>query len=253
MLIRTMQDVEAAGKPVAIAHGAATAVRLLLKRDGAGFSVSEARCPPGTGSDLWYKNHWEANVIRSGTARLEDSVDGRRWDLKPGDMYLVGPTDRHRVTVTSPDLLRVISVFNPPIEGVETHDADNAYPPTGPIPPRKDRMLVRTGRDARAAGLSAEVSAGSGSVVHLIVGGDGVGFSVSDVHLKRGHRSDHQHKGHWVAGLVLDGTLEVTDKKQQQVHRLGPGGLYCVGSAEAHQLHAVNDVHMVSVANPPIA
>ena len=252
MLIRTMREVEAAGKTIVINHGAASAVRLLLKGDGVGFSVSEARMMPGTVANLWYKNHWEANYVRSGTSVLEDVVGGRRWNLRPGDLYLVGPTDRHRMTATSSDIFRVVSVFNPPIAGQETHDADNSYPATGPIPPRKDRMFVRTPSDVRAAGHYSEAPDGSRSIAHIVTRSDEVGFSYSDVHLRRGYRSDHRYKHHRTASLVLEGTLEVTDRANGRVDRLGPGGLYCVGPGDGHQLSAVEDVHMISIFNPPL-
>ena len=41
-------------------------MRLLTKSDGVDFSVSEARTSGGKSSDLWYKNYWEANYVRSG-------------------------------------------------------------------------------------------------------------------------------------------------------------------------------------------
>lgn len=252
MLIRTMGDVEAAGRTIIINHGAASAVRLLLKDDGVGFSVSEARMRPGTVANLWYKNHWEANYVRSGTAVLEDMVAGRHWNLKTGDLYLVGPTDRHRLTATSPEVFRVVSVFNPPIAGLETHDADNSYPPTGPIPPRTDRMLVRTPDSVRAAGQVSELADGSGSIGHFITKDDQVGFSYAAVRLKPGYRADHTYKHHTTASLVLEGVLEVTDQGTGEVHRLGPGGLYSAGPRDPHRLHAVDAVHMISVFNPPL-
>lgn len=252
MLIRTMGDVEAAGKTIVINHGAASAVRLLLKDDGVGFSVSEARMRSGTVANLWYKNHWEANYVRSGTAVLEDMVDGRHWNLKPGDLYLVGPTDRHRLTATSPEVFRVVSVFNPPIAGLETHDADNAYPATGPLPPRTERMLVRTPDDVRVAGHERELAGGTGRVAHFITRSDQVGFSYAAVRLKPGHRSEHLHKHHTSACLVLEGALEVTDLGAGTARRLGPGSLCCVGHEDRHRLHAVDEVHMISVLNPAL-
>lgn len=252
MLIRTMGDVEAAGKTIIINHGAASAVRLLLKADGAGFSVSEARMRSGTIANLWYKNHWEANYVRSGTAVLEDMVAGRHWNLKTGDLYMVGPTDRHRLTATSPEVFRVVSVFNPPIAGLETHDADNSYTASGPVPPRTERMLVRTPEDVRSAGRVGELNGGSGTIAHIIVNADQVGFSYSDVRLRPGHRSEHRHKHHVMASLVLEGALAVTDRGTGQAHRLGPGGLYFSTPGEAHEIQALDEVHMISVFNPPL-
>ena len=84
MLIRTMDQLEAEGRIISISHGRATAVRLITKSDGLNFSISEARAQAAGQSDLWYKNHWEANYARSGNATLENRTTGERWELKPG-------------------------------------------------------------------------------------------------------------------------------------------------------------------------
>ena len=117
MLVRTMEQLEAEGRVISISHGKASAVRLLTKSDGVGFSVSEARADGGRSSDLWYKNHWEANFVRSGHGVLEDRSTGEQWPLAPGVLYCVGPTDRHRVTRDENESMRIISVFNPPHRG----------------------------------------------------------------------------------------------------------------------------------------
>ena len=119
MLIRTMAELESEGRVISISHGKSSAVRLLTKSDGVGFSVSEARASAGESSDLWYTNHWEANYIRSGRGVLEDRGTGERWPLAPGVVYCVGPADRHRVTRNAGEGMRIISVFNPPILGEE--------------------------------------------------------------------------------------------------------------------------------------
>ena len=100
MLVRTMAELESEGRIVSISQGKSSAVRLLTRSDGVGFSVSEARSSAGESSDLWYKNHWEANYIRSGRGVLEDRGTGERWPLALGVVYCVGPADRHRVETT---------------------------------------------------------------------------------------------------------------------------------------------------------
>ena len=135
MIVRSLAELEASGRIVSISHGKATAARLVTRSDGLDFSLSEARARHAGHSDLWYKHHWEANFIRSGRATLEDRGTGEQWTLEPGVLYCVGPDDRHRIVRHEDTDMRIISVFNPPIEGHETHDEDGAYPPTGPLPP----------------------------------------------------------------------------------------------------------------------
>jgi L-ectoine synthase len=133
MLIRTMQALESEGRIVSILHSTSTAVRLLTKADGLTFSISEARAQQAGHAELWYQHHWEANYVRAGRATIEDRTSGQRWPLAPGVLYCMGPQDKHRL-LWDDARLRIISVCNPPLVGDETHDADGAYPPTGPVP-----------------------------------------------------------------------------------------------------------------------
>ena len=86
--------------------------------------------------------------VRAGRATLEDRTTGQRWTLEPGVLYCVGPKDKHRI-IRDDARLRIISVFNPPLVGNETHDADGAYPPTARFQGRAH--VVRTLEDVRQA------------------------------------------------------------------------------------------------------
>ena len=252
MLVRTMKQVEAEGRVISISHGKASAVRLLTKSDGLNFSVSEARASAAGHSDLWYKNHWEANYVRSGNATLENRTTGEEWALEPGVLYCVGPNDKHRIKRTQPSNMRIISVFNPPIEGLETHDEDGAYPPTGDIPAGQEQMFVRTLEDVRAAGREVVVADGLATSQRYVTAADNLGFSVHSVLLKAGVGGDLWYKNHWEANLILDGTMEVKDYATDEVHELGPGSLYLVGPKDRHNVNPLTDVHVISVFDPPL-
>lgn len=119
---------------VSIGGGHAEARRYLTKADDVGFTISDLTAKGSeNGADLWYKHHVEANFIVSGTAEVTDSASGQSWPLTPGSLYLVGPRDRHQVFSSTG--FHVLSIFNPPLVGNETHDEDGSYPPTGPLPP----------------------------------------------------------------------------------------------------------------------
>lgn len=252
MLVRTMAQIEAEGRVISISHGKASAVRLLTKADGLNFSISEARGREASVSTLWYKNHWEANYVRSGTATLEDCATGQRWPLAPGVLYCVGPMDKHRVIREAGEEIRIISVFSPPIVGQETHGADGAYPPSGDLPPRQGRMTVTTLEDVRAAGLEVSVNGGRALSQRYLTAADQLGFSFHSVKLRQGVETDLWYKNHWEGNLVLDGSLEVTDKSSGETHLLGPGGLYLVGPDDPHHLKALTDIHAISVFDPPL-
>ena len=116
-----------------MSNGHARTIRMLTKTDALGFSFSDVNFDAGAVNELWYKNHWEANHILSGTGLVEDLSTGESWALTPGMLYNVGPKDRHRVTAHT--AIHLLSVFCPPLQGNEQHDADGALAASGPVPP----------------------------------------------------------------------------------------------------------------------
>lgn len=133
MFVRHAPEMRAAGFEKVSASGKSRFIRLVTKADDVGFSFSDVRLNAGAEATLWYKHHWEANHIVAGTGDVADLTTGQTWPLAPGTIYNVGPKDRHRIKVASD--MQIISVFCPPLVGDERHDADGAYPPTGPVPP----------------------------------------------------------------------------------------------------------------------
>ena len=131
---RTMFVMQEDGaKKLVIAGGKASATRYVNRAEGCGLSFSIPRAPAGSEVVLWYKNHVEANYVFEGEGTVEDLGTGESWEVGPGTLFVVGPKDRHRVTIKKD--LYAMSVFNPALVGNENHDADGAYAPSGDIPP----------------------------------------------------------------------------------------------------------------------
>lgn len=106
--------------------------RPLLAGDGIGLSLSDLTTRAGVGIDLWYRNHVEANYLVEGSAEIFEKASGETHALVPGDMFVIGPRDKHRVSNTNG--VRWLSIFNPPITGNERYDDLGGYPPTGDVP-----------------------------------------------------------------------------------------------------------------------
>jgi L-ectoine synthase len=117
VIIRTLDEVEGSDRDVA-GEGWRSR-RLLLRRDGLGFSLHDTTVAAGT--DL------EACYLLAGEADLTDLATGERHELRPGSMYALDQHDRHTLRVTSD--LHLVCVFNPALTGGETHDADGSFPP----------------------------------------------------------------------------------------------------------------------------
>jgi len=101
--------------------------RLLLRRDGVGFSLHDTTVAAGTELTLQYKHHLEACYLLAGEAELTDLTTGETHALRPGSMYALDQHDRHTLRVQTD--LRLVCVFNPALTGGEVHDADGSFPP----------------------------------------------------------------------------------------------------------------------------
>lgn len=100
--------------------------RLLLAKDGMGFSLHDTILFAGTETSMWYKNHLEAVYCIEGKGELKDLSTGVVHPIEPGVMYALVDHDRHVLKAITD--LRMVCVFNPPCTGREVHDADGAYP-----------------------------------------------------------------------------------------------------------------------------
>jgi len=126
MIVKTYEGLAGSKNETMLKGGSAVTRRFLLEEDGVGFTLSDIRFGPGEGTQLWYKNHIEANYIIEGEGILEEIDTGITHELKPGVMYCLDKHDRHRIISKTP--MRVICVFNPPLKGGEVHDEDGSYP-----------------------------------------------------------------------------------------------------------------------------
>ena len=127
MIVRTLGDVVGTDRDV---EGEGwRSRRLLLRRDGLGFSFHDTTVAAGSELNLQYRHHLEACYLLAGEAELTDLATGERHTLKAGSMYALDQHDRHTLRVRTD--LHLVCVFNPALTGGETHDADGSFPPAG--------------------------------------------------------------------------------------------------------------------------
>lgn len=124
MIIRKLEELNSAEQCVSDTNW--TSRRLLLQRDGMGFSMHDTILHAGTETPMWYRNHVEAVYCVEGKGEIVDLEDGSVHPIAPGTLYALDKHDRHILKAI--EQLRMICVFNPPLHGPETHDADGAYP-----------------------------------------------------------------------------------------------------------------------------
>ena len=115
MLIRYVKDVNT------VEWGAGTSSRLLVERDGMGYSVTETLVRKGTRSLLQYKRHLEACYCVAGRGSVED-MDGKTHPIEPGVLYALDEHDAHWLIASPDEDLRLICVFTPALRGDEVHN-----------------------------------------------------------------------------------------------------------------------------------
>ncbi|WP_194544660.1 ectoine synthase [Paenibacillus sp. JZ16] len=103
--------------------------RLLLTKDGMGFSLNDTLIKAGTETLIWYKNHVEAVYCIEGEGEIE-IVGGETHPISPGMMYALDGHEKHYLRARSQ--MRMVCVFNPPLTGAEVHDEEGTYPLLAP-------------------------------------------------------------------------------------------------------------------------
>jgi len=124
MIVRSLDEVTGTERDV---HGEGwRSQRLLLRRDGLGFSLHNTTVAAGAEMELEYRNHLEACYVMAGEAELTDLASGERHALAPGMVYALDQHDRHQLRVITE--MQLVCVFNPALTGAETHDATGSFP-----------------------------------------------------------------------------------------------------------------------------
>lgn len=117
MIIRSLSDIEGTERDVWWGNGQSR--RLLIEKDGMGYSLTDTVVEPGSESLLEYKNHMEACYCVEGEGEVED-MQGNKFPIKVGTMYALDKNDKHYLRATK--RMRLVCVFTPPLEGDESHD-----------------------------------------------------------------------------------------------------------------------------------
>jgi len=87
--------------------------------------MMETRIKKGGAYKWHYKNHQEACMCISGKGKIEDLDTGEVSKIEKGVTYLVDNYQEHLFTAFTDVVL--VSVFNPPLTGEETHDEYGSY------------------------------------------------------------------------------------------------------------------------------
>lgn len=105
-----------------------TSLRLLVRSDGMGFSMTETQVLPGAVLRLQYKHHVEACYCIGGEGVVRVVETGAEHVIRAGVLYAPDAHDLHEVWASGDAPLHLICVFSPALEGDEVHGPDGSYP-----------------------------------------------------------------------------------------------------------------------------
>lgn len=127
MIVRNLErDILGTEAEIGAKTGTWTSRRLLLRRDGMGFSFHDTLIHEGTETFIHYANHLEAVYCVAGEGEIELIDTGEKFPIKDGTMYALSGHERHLLRASKE--MRLICVFNPPLTGREDHDDKGVYP-----------------------------------------------------------------------------------------------------------------------------
>ncbi len=124
MIVRTLEEIQSTERNVQAPTF--TSRRLLLCKDGMGFSFHDTVLYAGSETYIWYKNHLEAVYCIEGEGQVEVIPDGPVIEIRPGTMYALNGHEKHYLRAKTD--LRMMCVFTPPLTGKEVHDDEGVYP-----------------------------------------------------------------------------------------------------------------------------
>lgn len=124
MIVRRLDEIQGTDREVGAENW--TSRRILLRDDRMGFSLHDTIIRPGTSTRMHYQHHLEAVYCIAGKGRITLEDTGEEFPIEAGTMYALDQHDRHVLHAETE--LRMVCVFNPPLVGHESHDANGVYP-----------------------------------------------------------------------------------------------------------------------------
>ncbi len=124
MIVRSLSEIK--GTDREICDNNWTSARLLLEKDGMGFSFHITTIYADSEIEIQYLNHLESVYCIRGKGSITDLKTNQTYTITPGTVYALNENDKH--ILRAEEELELACVFNPPCIGNEVHDETGAYP-----------------------------------------------------------------------------------------------------------------------------
>jgi L-ectoine synthase len=248
MFSRSISDLKANGEQGVFFDGSLLSFEILTKADKVGFSISDVHATTGFDEALWYKNHWEANVIVSGKGFLQETSTGKSWEVGAGDTYVVGTKDRHHFRILED--IHIVSIFSPALAGDEVYDEDGSLAPSGSAPVNPRTMFVKRDENTASA-INSDNKTHAGTIVSDILGAkDAVDIALLGIKITAGGHYQITKPQLNQAFYVLNGNGSLSSSTNSDTYDLAPGVVLYSLSENRYQVLAKSDLQMIAIHNP---
>jgi L-ectoine synthase len=123
MRVRTIKECENTERDVNFKEG--KSIRVVLAKDNMGFSIHKTIIPKGQKGHWHYKHHLESCYCIEGRGILTNLETNEIFNIEVDTVYSLDDNDNH--TFEAIEDVVLISVFNPPVTGLEIHQEDGSY------------------------------------------------------------------------------------------------------------------------------
>jgi|GEM_PF-27669 len=133
MIVRKLKEILGTEREVLAPNKNWNSRRLLLQKDGMGFSFHDTIIFAGTRTLIHYKHHLEAVYCIEGEGAVELIGEDKVIPITQDTLYALNNHEKHYLVAHTD--MRIICVFDPPLTGMEVHREDGSYEPaTAPAP-----------------------------------------------------------------------------------------------------------------------
>lgn len=126
MKVIKIEELKNTDREVEFQYGGFISYRVLTKSDEMGFTVCKTIIPKCKPQYWHYPNHLESCYCIKGYGELVNLETGESFDIQPDTIYVLNKNERHTFEAKSEEVV-LISVFNPPLNGNETHKDGEVY------------------------------------------------------------------------------------------------------------------------------
>ncbi|MCP3970929.1 MAG: L-ectoine synthase [Rhodobacteraceae bacterium] len=111
-------------------------------------------------------------------------------------------------------------------------------------------MLVRTLDEVM--GTPGEAHGPKWHSMRLLLAGDGMGVTLTDLILETGFEMTLQQENHFQACYCLEGTGQVEELENDRVHRIRPGMLYAMNGHDRHRITVTERMRLICTLFPAL-